>query len=167
MAERLGNRASIPKVAGSIPRRKAFTLLASGECPCTYCKLHQIRASAKRLNINVNETCQLSLYHIGHRPQRSSSLVHLMVDLSTSLSHTAFWSTTYINLILNDNWIQAVPIVLWICIQTLYITADLFTWLFIVFLLLGLMPSKITLTFNNILHLQFSSLSCKIYAGGN
>ena len=56
MAELLGNRASNQKVTGSIPGRaklmlcpwaRHFTLLASGECPCTYCKSLWIRVSAK------------------------------------------------------------------------------------------------------------------------
>ena len=39
-AERLRNQAINQKVAGSIPGRANghFTPLASGECPCTYCK---------------------------------------------------------------------------------------------------------------------------------
>ena len=54
MAERLGNRAINQKFAGLIPCRaklrwaRHFTLLASGECPCTYCKLLWIW-----LNVNV------------------------------------------------------------------------------------------------------------------
>ena len=56
VAERLGNWASNPKVAGSIPGHEKmtlcpwarhFTLLFSGERPCTYCKSLWIRASAK------------------------------------------------------------------------------------------------------------------------
>ena len=53
MGEQLGNRAMNQKVAGSIPGMmlcpwaRHFTLLASGECPCTYCKSLWIRASAK------------------------------------------------------------------------------------------------------------------------
>ena len=54
VAERLGNQASNQKVAGSglckitlCPWARHFTLLASGECPCTYCKSLWIRASAK------------------------------------------------------------------------------------------------------------------------
>ena len=55
MAERLGNQATNQKVAGSIlgsekmtvPWARRFTLLASGECPCTYRKSRWIRVSAK------------------------------------------------------------------------------------------------------------------------
>ena len=56
MAERLGNRASNLKVTGLIPARakmtlcpwaRHFPLLASGECPCTYCMSLWIRASAE------------------------------------------------------------------------------------------------------------------------
>ena len=54
VAERLGNRASNQKIAGSIPSRanlrpwaRHLTLLASGECPCTYCNSLWIRVSAK------------------------------------------------------------------------------------------------------------------------
>ena len=35
------------------PWARHFTLLASRECPCTYCKSLWIRASAKWLNVNV------------------------------------------------------------------------------------------------------------------
>ncbi|XP_062319148.1 uncharacterized protein LOC134022004 [Osmerus eperlanus] len=38
VAERLGNRASNLKLMTLCPRARHFTLLASGECPCTYCK---------------------------------------------------------------------------------------------------------------------------------
>ena len=50
MAERLGNRATNQKVAGLIPGRlkirlfpwaRHVTLLAPGECLCTYCKSAQ------------------------------------------------------------------------------------------------------------------------------
>ena len=53
MAEWLGNRAINEKVAGSIPGSaeitlcpwaRHFTLLASGACPCTYCKSQWIRS---------------------------------------------------------------------------------------------------------------------------
>ena len=62
MAEWLGSRAMNQKVVGSIPKRaqmmlcpwaRHFTLLSSGECPCTYCTSLWIRASAKWLNVNV------------------------------------------------------------------------------------------------------------------
>ena len=50
-----------------------FTLLASGECPCTYCKLLWKRVSAKWLNVNVNNSsgypdCYLHTYnkHTSH-----------------------------------------------------------------------------------------------------
>ena len=54
MAERLGNRTINKEVVGLIPGHamtlclwaRHFTLLASGECPCTYCKSLWIRASA-------------------------------------------------------------------------------------------------------------------------
>ena len=47
VAERLGNWASNPKVAGSIHGQITLcpTLLASGECPCTYCESLWIRAA--------------------------------------------------------------------------------------------------------------------------
>ena len=61
LGNRLGNRASNLKVASSIPGcakwrpwARHFTLLALGECPCTYCKSLWIRASAKWLNVIVN-----------------------------------------------------------------------------------------------------------------
>ena len=56
MAERWGSRASNQKVTGSIPRcvkwccvlgQGTSPYLSRGECPCTYCKLLWIRASAK------------------------------------------------------------------------------------------------------------------------
>ena len=56
MAERLGSRAINQKVPGSLPGRAKMTLcpwqgtspyLPQGECPCTYCKLLWLRASAK------------------------------------------------------------------------------------------------------------------------
>ena len=62
VAELLGYRAGNQKVAGSLsqpclmvlcPWARHFTLLASGECPCTYCKSLWIKASAKWLNVNV------------------------------------------------------------------------------------------------------------------
>ena len=51
IAERVGNRATNQKVAGLIPGRVMklcpwtthFTLLTTGECPCTYCKSLWIR----------------------------------------------------------------------------------------------------------------------------
>ena len=55
MAERLGNQAINQKVAGTIlavhndvvSLGKALHPTCPGECPCTYCKLFWIRASAK------------------------------------------------------------------------------------------------------------------------
>ena len=54
MAERLGSQAINQKVVGSIPGQmtlcpwaRHFTLLASGKCPCTYCKSLWIKVSAK------------------------------------------------------------------------------------------------------------------------
>ena len=38
------------------PWARHFNLLAPGECPCTYCKSLWIRASAKWLNVNVDQT---------------------------------------------------------------------------------------------------------------
>ena len=56
MSERLENQATNQKVAGLISAMtkialfswaRHFTLLASGECPCTYCKLLWVRMFAK------------------------------------------------------------------------------------------------------------------------
>ena len=41
------------------PWARQFTLLASGECPCTNCKSIWIRASAKLLNVNVQARTDL------------------------------------------------------------------------------------------------------------
>ena len=70
VAEPLGNWASNPKVAGSIqavkitlcPWARHFTILALGECPCTYCKSLSIRVSAKWLNGNVIIHQEVQMY---------------------------------------------------------------------------------------------------------
>ena len=75
VAERLGNRASNQKFAGSIPSSakiklcawaRHFTLLSSGEWVFTYCKTLWIRSSAKWLTeISHTQTHKPSRTHMG------------------------------------------------------------------------------------------------------